>query len=336
MTSCGRRGSRSWARPTSTRVEPRAARRVPCRAASCPRSCPTLAGDPRRAWRGSDAAPAADGNRNPPSSPPRTLHDGRFANDGWLQELPDPLTKHHLGQPGAREPEDRGDARRCERGYGPADYAGRSLDLPAVVLPGMADGMVALTLGYGRPRGAGSAPGSASTRYASGRPAAPDFDRGATLDQARAAVPLSADPGARQHGGASPRPRIDAEPSYIGRTRERPGRGRSVPDALSMSRKSTYDTGHQWGMTIDLNACIGCNACMVACQSENNVPSSARTRCARGARCTGSASTATSPASPTAARRSSSSRSPACSARTPRASRSAPWPRPSTTRRAST
>ena len=44
------------------------------------------------------------------------------------------------------------------------------------------------------------------------------------------------------------------------------------PPHFSLWKEHTYDQGHQWGMTIDLNACIGCNACMVACQSENNVP----------------------------------------------------------------
>ncbi len=82
--------------------------------------------------------------------PSPSLHDGRFANDGWLQELPDPLTKLTWDNPALVSPKTAESLGLANEDWVRLDYAGRSLELPVWLLPGMTDGAVALTLGYGR------------------------------------------------------------------------------------------------------------------------------------------------------------------------------------------
>src|SRR4029434_1021149 len=84
--------------------------------------------------------------------PSPSLHDGRFANDGWLQELPDPLTKLTWDNPALVSPKTAETSGLANGDLTRLEYAGRSLELPVWILPGMADGVVALTLGYGRQR----------------------------------------------------------------------------------------------------------------------------------------------------------------------------------------
>ena len=84
--------------------------------------------------------------------PSPSLHDGRFANDGWLQELPDPLTKLTWDNPALVSPKTAETLGVANEDVVRVDHAGRSLELPVWILPGMADGVVALTLGYGRTR----------------------------------------------------------------------------------------------------------------------------------------------------------------------------------------
>jgi molybdopterin-containing oxidoreductase family iron-sulfur binding subunit len=205
-----------------------------------------------------------------------SVHDGRFANDGWLQELPDPLTKLTWDNPALVSPKTAGTLDVDNGEVVRVDYAGRSLELPVWILPGMADGVVALTLGYGRRRAGRVGTNVGFDTFTIRTSKAPGFDSGATLTKVGRTYPLSV---TQDHGSMEGRPlvRESTVAELHSEKREEGGPGalgvfEEKPEHFSLWKEHTYDQGHQWGMTIDLNACIGCNACMVACQSENNVP----------------------------------------------------------------
>jgi MoCo/4Fe-4S cofactor protein with predicted Tat translocation signal len=227
--------------------------------------------------------------------PSPSLHDGRFANDGWLQELPDPLTKLTWDNPALVSPKTADTLGLASEDVIRVDYSGRSLEIPVWILPGMADGVVALTLGYGRSHAGRIGSGIGFNAFTVRSSKAPGFDRGVTLAKLARTSSLSA---TQNHGSMEGRPLVressltdlrselgsrpaPAESAHAGEFRRAPKEG-GAPSALgvfeeephhfSLWKEHTYDKGHQWGMTIDLNSCIGCNACMTACQSENNVP----------------------------------------------------------------
>jgi molybdopterin-containing oxidoreductase family iron-sulfur binding subunit len=218
--------------------------------------------------------------------PSPALHDGRFANDGWLQELPDPLTKLTWDNPALVSPTTAETLALANGELVRLEYADRSLELPVWILPGMADSVVALTLGYGRQRAGrvGSKVGFDTFTVRSST--APGFDSGVTLTKLGRRYPLSA---TQDHGSMEGRPIVresTVEELRSGKKEEAAGSGRRLgvfpeeTEHFSLWKEHTYDQGHQWGMTIDLNACIGCNACMVACQSENNIPVVGKTQVA--------------------------------------------------------
>ena len=208
--------------------------------------------------------------------PSPSVHDGQFANNGWLQELPDPLTKLVWDNPALVSPKTAETLGLVNEDVVRVDYAGRSLELPVWILPGMADGVLAVTLGYGRQRAGriGSAVGFDTFKIRASN--APGFDSGVKLTKLGRKYPLSA---TQDHGSMEGRPLVrESTVAELRSPKKEEGRPGALgvfeeePPHFSLWKEHTYDQGHQWGMTIDLNACIGCNACMVACQSENNVP----------------------------------------------------------------
>ena len=151
-------------------------------AASSPRSLPAVkAGLGLLARRFAAGAAGSASGLEIVFVPSPALHDGRFANDGWLQELPDPITKLTWDNPALVSPKTAETLGLANEDVVRVDYSGRSLEIPVWLVPGMADGVVALTLGYGRSHAGriGSGVGFDAFKVRSSK--APGFDSGVTL-----------------------------------------------------------------------------------------------------------------------------------------------------------
>jgi MoCo/4Fe-4S cofactor protein with predicted Tat translocation signal len=199
--------------------------------------------------------------------PSAGIHDGRFANDAWLQELPDPLTKLTWDNPALISPKTAAAHGVANEDVVTLTSGGRSLDIPVWIVPGLVDDTVVLTLGYGRTHAGRIGTGVGFNAYALRAAAAPGFMGGVGLTRTARAHRLVT---TQEHGSMEGRDLVrETTPAALAHGHEG-GHEAHNPRALFPER--TWDVGHQWGMTIDLNACVGCNACMVACQAENNVP----------------------------------------------------------------
>jgi molybdopterin-containing oxidoreductase family iron-sulfur binding subunit len=256
-----------------------------------PEVVPGLTGEPfaelaRATGAGAGAAGSQPADAGSPGDleivflPSPSLHDGRFANEGWLQELPDPLTKLTWDNPALVSPNTAEALGLASEDVVRLDHAGRAVELPVWLLPGMADGVVALTLGYGRSHAGRVGSGVGVDAFTVRTSEALGFDSGVSLTRLGRTYPLSA---TQEHGSMEGRPIV--RESTLTELQSQPGAGAEPagePHHFSLWQEHAYDQGHQWGMTIDLNSCIGCNACMVACQSENNIPVVGRAQVAKG------------------------------------------------------
>ncbi|GAV35881.1 Tetrathionate reductase subunit B precursor [Roseomonas sp. TAS13] len=207
--------------------------------------------------------------------------DGRFANNAWLQECPKPLTRQVWGNALLLAPEE---ARRrgLEAGDRVAlDWRGRRLEAPVLPLPGMAPGVAALSLGYGRRRAGSIGDGLGADAYALRDSRAPWGGAGLALAKTghRGEVlrPLDA------HGLEGDRHslfRAFGLEELAGR--EAPPS--ATPPSLlpSLLPRQPAPDFPAWAMVIDTTLCIGCNACVIACQAENNVPVVGPEEVARG------------------------------------------------------
>ena len=216
-----------------------------------------------------EPSPSSAGSFEVHFRPSPYLHDGRYANDSWLQELPDPVTKVTWDNPALLSPVTAKALNVGDEDLVTVTVRGRSLTLPATIVPGQADETVVLTLGYGRREIGRVGTGVGFDAYTLRSSEAPDFDAGTVAKAAGTALLAPT----QEHNSMEGRPLI--REATLGEYKREPAFAQEaveVPKLESLWTEKPYDAGHQWGMTIDLNSCVGCNACVVACQSENNIP----------------------------------------------------------------
>ncbi len=259
------------------------------------------------------------------------LEDGRFANNGWLQELPDPITKiswDNAIQISPRLAKDldiypSGSAlqvARVESGdfqqgkqisfIGTLTLNGRTITGPVHIQPGLSNYTIVLPLGYGRTHTGHVGKGMGHNFYPLRTSNALHFATGAKLTVAQETFSLA---NTQEHWSMEGRDivreaNIDEyidnpayvhsfgmeshSPSILGEAGEKMSiaeRATIIPRGNSLyktpginDRIPNFDGHHQWGMTIDLNTCIGCNACVIACQAENNIPIVGKDQVLRG------------------------------------------------------
>jgi molybdopterin-containing oxidoreductase family iron-sulfur binding subunit len=189
------------------------------------------------------------------------LYDGRYGNNGWLQEMPDPVTKTSWGNPLSIAP---ADANRLHLKNGDMVSLGKGPALPILRQPGQAEGVLRLTLGHGRWRGSvASQVGTRAWAFA-GAPARRVLSvESVQPTGGRQDLALSQDHDTKDG-------RDIARQWSLAEYARKPQHELEREELPSLYPKQEQK-GPRWGMAIDLSSCVGCGACVVACQSENNV-----------------------------------------------------------------
>jgi Fe-S-cluster-containing dehydrogenase component/anaerobic selenocysteine-containing dehydrogenase len=197
--------------------------------------------------------------------------DGGHANNTWLQEMPDPVTKLVWDNAAILSPAsakelgvERGDVVKISAGE-------RSVTVAVWTVPGQADHSVALTLGWGRTKVGRIGNGRGFDAHPLRTSGSLGFATGVTITK------TGDDPyffsQTQEHDSAEGRPLAhEATLAEYQKKPNFPEIDAPPPRALPLWTQHEYNQGHQWGMAVDLNACTGCGACIIACMSENNVP----------------------------------------------------------------
>jgi molybdopterin-containing oxidoreductase family iron-sulfur binding subunit len=215
-----------------------------------------------------------------------SLDDGRYNNNGWLQELPDPVTKMVWDNAVLISRKTAEELGVKNSDVVEISLGGRSVEGPIWVQPGLADYSLGLALGYGREKSGRVGRQVGFNAYGLRAAKGMYIAGGATLRKTGKTYAFSC---TQDHWSLEGRPIIReanleqyrAKPDFAKEMKmeEPPVVAPLYPNPFDEAKKKGL---HQWGMSIDLNRCVGCSACMLACQSENNIPIVGKDQVGRG------------------------------------------------------
>jgi molybdopterin-containing oxidoreductase family iron-sulfur binding subunit len=210
--------------------------------------------------------------------PDPTIHDGRFGNNGWLQELGKPITRLTWDNALLL-------SRKTAQTLGVANgqmlairHEGRALEAAAWILPGHPDGVASLSLGYGRNAAGRVGNGMGFNAYALRTSRSPWSLSGVEATRLQKTYSFAT---VQEHWAMEGRDLV-REASIQDFRKDLKKIIKIEEPPVTLYPEYPHDGPYQWGMTIDLNACIGCAACVVACYAENNIPVVGKDQVRRG------------------------------------------------------
>ncbi len=211
-----------------------------------------------------------------------TVLDGRYANNAWLQELPKPFSKITWDNAALVSPALAQREKLQNGDYVELQFRGRKLNAPVWILPGQAQNSVTLHLGYGRQKAGRVGKNKGYNAYLLRTADALWHGSGLVLRKTGQRLQFAT---TQNHFSIEGRHLYRAgflaefvrQPHFAAEMAEAP-----KPDETLYHPDEFKKPGYAWGMTIDLNTCIGCNACTIACQAENNIPVVGKDQVTRG------------------------------------------------------
>ncbi len=234
---------------------------------------------PRADWTWTRTAPEQQG-LEVVFRPDPYVADGRFANNGWLQELPRPLSRLVWDNAALVAPATAERLRVANGDVVELTHGTRMVRTPVWIVPGHAAESVTLHMGWGRARAGRVAEGTGVDVSPLRVAAAPVVRTGVTVRPTGANHPLAT---TQDHHSMEGRPIVRS--ATLAHWREHPDFAQHLEETPAHDDTlypNVAYTGYAWGMTIDVGACIGCNACTAACVAENNISIVGKTEVMRG------------------------------------------------------